>query len=80
MVEGRSGNPQPWLGDKPIGKLLWEKNRLNTAGLIQSTLYMEALITKDNDQTQVEKANDQDYYEEIQVIFWLPTTIMENAR
>ena len=80
MVEDRSGNPQPWLSDKPIGKLLWEKNRLNTAGLIQSTLYMEALITTDNDQTQVEKANDQDYYEEISVIFWLPTTIMENAR
>ena len=65
MVEGRAGNPQPWLSDKPIGKLLWEKNRLNTAGLIQSTLYMEALITTDNDQTQVEKANDQDNYEEI---------------
>ena len=65
MVEDRSGNPQPRLSDKPIGKLLWEKNRLNTAGLIQSTLYMEALITTDNDQTQVEKANDQDYYEEI---------------
>ena len=47
------------------------------AGLIQSTLYMDALITTDNDQTQVEKTNDQDYYEDIEVIFWLPTTIME---
>lgn len=35
------------------------------AGLIQSTLYMDALITTDNDQTQVEKTNDQDYYEDI---------------
>ena len=65
MVEGRSGNPQPWLIDKPIGKLLWEKSPLNMAGLIQSTLYMDALITTDNDQTQVEKTNDQDYYNDI---------------
>ena len=37
---------------------------LNMVGLIQSALYMDALITTDNDQTQVEKTNDQDYYED----------------